>query len=161
MDLYAVDQDGSKKRDADKPKKIIWVAKATRLCLKTLSPLKLLCKTRDALSFRGCRSEKNFISPEPVHFPAKSRSRREEENLRRLIQLMESKTHFIESAANATPETVSTPPPRPSLAALRSSSVHTTIAPIDEDNPCYFPGSFKKKWATPLPRTGSCGNPLG
>ena len=28
-----------------------------------------------------------------------------------------------------------------------------SIAPIDEESPCYFLGSFKKKWTTPLPRS--------
>ncbi|GLJ40647.1 hypothetical protein SUGI_0839170 [Cryptomeria japonica] len=161
----------------EKPKRRgVWkvLARAGNACSKNLVllPVKLLCRARKAYveTLLNCKTGQDKAVEVPISFKAhRSGSRREEENLRRLIRMTEIKLQLQmkleDSGSMATesgPEN-SVIVARPTFfGALRSSSVgakHMTIgiAPIDEDSPCYFPGSFKKRWATPLPRSGSCG----
>jgi hypothetical protein len=119
----------------------------------------------------------------PVSLPADTSSngsssssrRREEENLRRLIKMTESKSQLddhqefefvndhdeelmaMSAHAISTSIGVAFGIPRSSSVNNNSNSNYSwmSIAPIDEESPCYFPGSFKKRWATPLPRSAS------
>lgn len=166
---------------------------ARNLCrLKTFrgfSPAKVLCRCRDLYvqTMLSCRCAQGdgtaFFPPESgrktrkVQLPADSSTsgsgsgssrRREEENLRRLIKMTESKLSSDNHDHNEELMAVSAKTISTSIGVAfgipRSSSVNDnnnsnfswmSIAPIDEESPCYFPGSFKKRWATPLPRSAS------
>lgn len=171
-------QNGNEGKAKEKPKrKGVWkvLVRAGNACSKNLVllPVKLLCRARNAYveSLLNCKSGQDSAVEVPISFKAhRSGSSREEENLRRLIRMTEIKLQLQMKVEEGGPTATESGPEtsvivaRPTFfGALRSSSVgakHMTIgiAPIDEESPCYFPGSFKKRWATPLPRSGSCGN---
>ncbi|KAH9325588.1 hypothetical protein KI387_005766, partial [Taxus chinensis] len=175
-----------KEKGRPKRKAVIWKAlvKAGNACGKSFvfSPLKLVCRARNTYvrTLLQCKYGQETAVELPISFNCttnKSGSRREEENLRRLIKMTEIKlklqlnaeTEVAAVAEETSGGVIMSAAPHSLESLMRSSSVggsyggrhrSSGIAPIDEESPCYFPGSFKKRWATPLPRTTSCGTTL-
>eukprot|EP01018_Ginkgo_biloba_P007078 Gb_09836 [translate_table: standard] len=113
-------------------------------CIKALSPLPYLVRARNyyVRSMTECAGRANYSGIAagpygggmnlPKSFSTNSARERDEDEMGELIRAASQRSRSMKSDSNASSE------------AFPRSFSTATVGRIDEDSPCYFPGSFRK-----------------